>query len=125
MIDKETPPLTAEEEAFLAATRRVDRLTSLASDAFSRGFLEVYEEPRENMEGSLGVQWEYKKPDEESQIFGPFTSAEMRSWVSQGYFRGPYMVMVRKRFKATGESEGGKERGEGVGEWMRSDTVEF
>ena len=111
------------DAAFLAATSRVDRLTSLASHAFSLGFLEVYEEPRENMEGTLGVKWEYKKPDADvaggdSRVYGPFTSAEMRSWASQGYFREPYVMLVRKRYEAAGE-------GGGSGEWVKSDTLSF
>jgi len=39
--------------------------------------------------------WEYKALGS-NELFGPFTTSQVRDWVNQGYFKGDTAVMIRR-----------------------------
>jgi len=60
--------------------------------------------------------WEYRV---DGKVFGPYTTPDMKSWWSQGYFQGENIVEVRK-IQQTEESIFDDEPSE---QWVRSDTL--
>ena len=53
------------------------------------------EEAESTGDGLMDVMWEYKWENTgDAELYGPFTSAQMQTWVSEGYF--PDGVYCRK-----------------------------
>uniref|UniRef100_A0A7S4KVV2 GYF domain-containing protein n=1 Tax=Paramoeba aestuarina TaxID=180227 RepID=A0A7S4KVV2_9EUKA len=111
----ESPTKAGKEEVSSTAIQ-FDALTSLSSDVYSLGFVDIYEEKKEKIEADVrGMKWEYK--GEGGKMFGPYKREELEGWRAGGYFVGDYTVDVRKIFDGPG--------GKTYGEWKRSDSVSF
>eukprot|EP00741_Cyanophora_paradoxa_P000552 tig00000411_g535.t1 len=68
---------------------------------------------------AVNYTWEYKWQLESTEVFGPYSTADMLSWKDQGYFTGDMVAWVRlipeNGAPQTGENEG----------FVMSDTVNF
>lgn len=71
----------------------ISRLTEIADLLLSNGELNIYDMTREAIELS-DIKWEYQGQD--GSIHGPFTSAQIATWQSQGYLTGSTSVMIRR-----------------------------
>ncbi|XP_073696157.1 CD2 antigen cytoplasmic tail-binding protein 2 [Garra rufa] len=57
-------------------------------DMFGDNFDEKHGEDEDNSKVSDGVMWEYKWDNEQnSELYGPFSSQQMQDWVDEGYFK--------------------------------------
>ncbi|KAK6528722.1 hypothetical protein TWF694_003962 [Orbilia ellipsospora] len=103
----------------------IEKITTAADRLLSRGFNEIYDEPRETLtrlykketdepwvepvkeddeeeEKELVDEWEYKWSDGQGdgQVHGPYGGAEMKAWKDAGYFQEGVV------FRRKGETEG-------------------
>ncbi|KAF3902025.1 hypothetical protein AA313_de0205131 [Arthrobotrys entomopaga] len=124
--DMEVDPHEKEPEDPKEKTRKlqIEKITTAADRLLSRGFNEIYEEPRETLtrlyrretgepwvepvkeddqedDKELVDEWEYKWSDGQGdgQVHGPYGGAEMKAWKDAGYFQEGVV------FRRKGETE--------------------
>ncbi|KAF3921501.1 hypothetical protein ABW21_db0209542 [Orbilia brochopaga] len=127
-VDSTSTTSAKEPEDPKEASRKahIERITTAADRLLSRGFAEIYDEPRESLTRlykreaneawvepadsaataddeapALPDQWEYKWSggQGDGQIHGPYAGPEMHAWKEAGYFQDGVV------FRRKGESE--------------------
>ncbi|KAK6341022.1 hypothetical protein TWF696_009333 [Orbilia brochopaga] len=114
-----------EDPKEVSRKAHIERITTAADRLLSRGFAEIYDEPRESLTRlykreanepwvepadtanadeetpALPDEWEYKWSDGQGdgQIHGPYGGTEMRAWKEAGYFQEGVV------FRRKGESD--------------------
>eukprot|EP00026_Physarum_polycephalum_P012123 Phypoly_transcript_12398.p1 GENE.Phypoly_transcript_12398~~Phypoly_transcript_12398.p1 ORF type:complete len:336 (+),score=92.12 Phypoly_transcript_12398:112-1119(+) len=125
---------------------KFNKLTETADLLLSGGYSDIYSDKREDVEDTLNdeitnaassssttssgpqVMWEYKGAD--GTMFGPYTSANMRDWMAQGYFKGESAVQTRKVKDSKQEEEdmfadAPEPAGADSDGFVSSDTIDF
>ncbi|KAF3941200.1 hypothetical protein ABW19_dt0202685 [Dactylella cylindrospora] len=111
-MDVDTSHKEPEDPKEKTRKEQIEKITTAADRLLSRGFNEIYDEPREALtrlyrketgepwiepqkpaepeeEKELVDEWEYKWSDGQGdgQIHGPYGGAEMKAWKDAGYFQ--------------------------------------
>jgi hypothetical protein len=82
----------------LPSSEDFNKLTDAAYKLSEDGYIDVYDDKKEIFISKLKpketeqVNWEYKWVGGNDEIFGPFSTQQMKEWSSLGYFQTPLMV---------------------------------
>lgn len=144
----------AKNEAALTLSQTaLNQLTEASNALLLQGDVDIYQKTRQDImkmvpdppkaaAGGKAVQWEYKG-NQDGQIHGPYSTAEMLGWTQAGYFIGAQAVQIRtvqkgdETAKTTAEDllsdlmddddddEGEKPTEPVRGEWQSSNDVNF
>eukprot|EP01080_Neovahlkampfia_damariscottae_P012512 gene12512-6260_t len=90
-----------EEIKVNIVSEEFNKLSDAAFKLLEDGYVEVYDDKKEIFEKKIKKEekeenWEYKWLDDDTkQIFGPFTTTQMKEWSNLGYFKQK-PLLVRK-----------------------------
>ena len=141
---------TNDDSSLQMAQKSLNDLTEAANALMLKGDVDIYQQTRSDLLKLLPdskppasmpgkekpvVSWEYRG-NQDGEIHGPYSTAQMLSWIQAGYFVGTQAVQIRtisKEDKSTVDDllsdlmdgEEASEPKEVKGEWQSSNEVDF